>query len=246
MMRNIKLTIEYDGSNYSGWQVQGNTQNTIQCKIETVLSKLFNEKVSIIGSGRTDAGVHAYCQVANFFTNSNIDTREIQEYCYNYLPHDIFIKKVEEVDARFNARISAEKKLYIYRIWNHKYRSIFERKYLTHIEEPLNVDKMIKAAPIFIGEHDFRSFTKLVSKKKSTVRIILSLDINKNGNIIEIRAEGNGFLYKMVRMIVGALIDVGLSKISIEELKTILEKKDSSIIKNIAPPTGLFLASVDY
>jgi len=245
-MRNIKLTIEYDGSNYSGWQAQGNTQNTVQCKIETVLSRLFDEKTSITGSGRTDAGVHAYCQVANFFTNSNLDTREIQEYCYDYLPHDIFIKKVEEVAPRFNARISAKKKLYIYRIWNHKFRSVFERKYLTHIAEPLNVDKMIKAAQIFVGEHDFRSFTKLVSKKKSTIRIILSLNITKTGNIIEIRAEGNGLLYKMVRMIVGALIDVGLSKISIDELKTILEKKDPSIIKNIAPPMGLFLASVDY
>ena len=245
-MRNIKITIEYDGSNYSGWQVQGNTQNTIQCKIEAVLSKLFDEKISIIGSGRTDAGVHAYCQVANFFTNSSLDTSEIQDYCYNYLPHDIFIKKVEDVDARFNARISAKKKLYIYRIWNHEYRSVFERKYLTHVEVPLNVDKMKKAAQIFIGERDFRSFTKLVSKKKSTVRNIMSLDVTKTGNIIEIRAEGNGFLYKMVRMIVGALIDVGLSKISIDELKIILEKKDSSIIKNIAHPTGLFLASVDY
>ncbi|WP_250675162.1 tRNA pseudouridine(38-40) synthase TruA [Paraclostridium ghonii] len=245
-MRNIKITIEYDGSRYKGFQRLNDSENTIQGKIESVLSKMEDEKIEIIGSGRTDMGVHAYNQVANFKTNSNLSIKKINEYLNKYLPEDIVIKKVEEVEDRFHSRYNVKQKVYLYKINNSKTQDVFLRKYSTHIEKSLDIELMKKASEYLVGEHDFTSFASSKSKKKSNVREIYSITINKNKDIIDIFVEGNGFLYNMVRIIVGALIDVGLHKKTPEDVKIMLDKKDRSEASDTAPAKGLYLYSVKY
>ncbi|KOA20468.1 tRNA pseudouridine synthase A [Clostridium homopropionicum DSM 5847] len=245
-MRNIKLTIQYDGSRYKGWQKLGNEDNTIQGKIEKVLRELTGEEIELIASGRTDAGVHAYNQIANFHTNSKILNKEILTYCYKYLPSDIVIKSLQEVANDFHSRYLAKKKIYIYKIYNGTFHDVFSRKYSYHVPEQLNIEIMKKAATIFIGKHDFKSFTALKSKKKSTIREIYSIDIVKKDNDIQIALNGNGFLHKMVRIIVGTLIQAGLEKITIEEIIEIMHKKDRSLASDTAPAHGLFLKEIIY
>ncbi len=245
-MRNIKLTIEYDGSRYKGFQRLKDNDNTIQGKIESVLSKMLDETVEIIGSGRTDMGVHAYNQVANFKTNSKMSVEKMNDYLYKYLPEDIVIKDVKEVEDRFHSRYNAKRKVYLYKIDNSKYHNVFLRKYATYIDKPLNIDLMEEASKYLVGEHDFTSFASSKSKKKSNVRNIHSITINKNKDIIDIYVEGNGFLYNMVRIIVGALIDVGLNRKSPEDIKLMLEAKDRKVASDTAPAKGLYLYSVKY
>lgn len=245
-MRNIKLTIQYDGSRYKGFQRLKDNDNTIQGKIEDVLTRMTEEKIEIIGSGRTDMGVHAYKQVANFKTNSNLSVEKMNDYLYKYLPEDIVIKDIYEVDDRFHARYNAKGKVYLYRINNVKHHDVFLRKYTTHVEKPLDIEAMKEASKYLIGEHDFTSFASSKSKKKSNVREIYSITINKNKEVIDIFVEGNGFLYNMVRIIVGALIDVGLHRKSPEDIKEMLERKDRSQASDTAPAKGLYLYSVKY
>ncbi|SHJ73909.1 tRNA pseudouridine(38-40) synthase TruA [Paramaledivibacter caminithermalis] len=245
-MRNIKLIIQYDGSRYKGWQRLGDSEMTIQGKIENVLSKMTGEDIEIIGSGRTDAGVHALKQVANFKTNCKMTTNEILDYCYRYLPDDIVVKVVENICEKFHARYNVRSKRYLYRILNRKYHDPFMRKYITHIPEALNLINMKRAASHFIGEHDFTSFTTAKSKKKSRVRKIFDIDINKDDSIIEIIFEGSGFLHNMVRIMTGTLIEVGLGRIKPEKIPEILNAKDRSIAGPTAPPQGLFLYDVEY
>ncbi|MGL5755929.1 MAG: tRNA pseudouridine(38-40) synthase TruA [Paraclostridium sp.] len=245
-MRNIKIVVEYDGSRYKGFQRLQDNENTIQGKIESVLSKMADENIEIVGSGRTDMGVHAYNQVANFKTSSNLSVQKMNDYLYKYLPEDIVVKEVKEVDDRFHARYNAKQKVYLYKISNTKHHDVFLRKYSTHIEKPLDIELMKKASDYLIGEHDFTSFASSKSKKKSNVRDIHSITINKNKDIIDIYVEGNGFLYNMVRIIVGALMDVGLHKKTPEDIKTMLEVKDRSKASDTAPAKGLYLYSVKY
>ena len=245
-MRNIKLTIQYDGSRYKGFQRLKDNDNTIQGKIEDVLTRMTEEKIEIIGSGRTDMGVHAYKQVANFKTNSNLSVEKMNDYLYKYLPEDIVIKDIYEVDDRFHARYNAKGKVYLYKINNVKHHDVFLRKYTTHVEKPLDIEAMKEASKYLIGEHDFTSFASSKSKKKSNVREIYSITINKNKEVIDIFVEGNGFLYNMVRIIVGALIDVGLHRKSPEDIKEMLERKDRSQASDTAPAKGLYLYSVKY
>ena len=245
-MRNIKITIEYDGSRYKGFQRLKDNDNTIQGKIEAVLSKMADEKIEIIGSGRTDMGVHAYNQVANFKTNSSLSVRNIYDYLNNYLPEDIVIKSVEEVDERFHSRYNVKQKVYLYKINNSKTQDVFLRKYSTYIEKPLDIELMKKASEYLVGEHDFTSFASSKSKKKSNVREIHSITINKNKDMIDIFVEGNGFLYNMVRIIAGALIEVGLNKKTPEDIKLMLDAKDRSKASDTAPAKGLYLYSVKY
>lgn len=245
-MRNIKLTIQYDGSRYKGFQRLKDNDNTIQGKIEDVLTRMTEEKIEIIGSGRTDMGVHAYKQVANFKTNSNLSVEKMNDYLYKYLPEDIVIKDICEVDDRFHARYNAKGKVYLYKINNTKHHDVFLRKYTTHIEKSLDIEAMKEASKYLIGEHDFTSFASSKSKKKSNVREIYSITINKNKEVIDIFVEGNGFLYNMVRIIVGALIDVGLHRKSPEDIKEMLERKDRSQSSDTAPAKGLYLYSVRY
>lgn len=245
-MRNIKLVIQYDGSRYKGFQRLKDNDNTIQGKIEDVLSKMGDEDIEIIGSGRTDMGVHAYKQVANFKTNSTLSVRKINDYLDKYLPEDIVVRETSEVDDRFHARYNAKAKVYLYKINNSKHHDVFLRKYTTHVEKPLDIVAMKEASKYLIGEHDFTSFASSKSKKKSNVREIHSITINKNNEAIDIFVEGNGFLYNMVRIIVGALIDVGLHRKSPEDIKNMLDKKDRSQASDTAPAKGLYLYSVKY
>jgi tRNA pseudouridine38-40 synthase len=245
-MRNIKIVIEYDGTKYKGWQRLGDSDNTIQHKIETVLSKMAGENIEITASGRTDAGVHATNQVANFRTDCSMSVHKMRSYCYEYLPDDIVVKTVEEVDLNFHARYNAKVKKYVYNICNNKAHNVFNRKYEYHIPQPLNVEKMRKASEFLIGEHDFQSFTTLKTKKKSTVRNIYTINIvNEDGNI-EISVQGDGFMKNMVRLIVGTLIEVGLGERPADGMNDILDKKERKYSGHIAPAKGLFLEEVNY
>lgn len=245
-MRNIKLVIQYEGTRYQGWQRLSDSQNTIQEKIETVLSTLLKEEVKLAGSGRTDAGVHAQMQVANFLTRSHVSCSDITRHCYAYLPHDIVVKEAEEVAESFHSRFMAREKTYRYTIDNSLRHDVFARRYSHHVPQSLDLEAMKKAAALFVGEHDFRSFTKLHSKTKSTVRTIFAILIETQTPFITIRITGNGFLYKMVRLLAGALIAAGLHHIDPTGLKAILDKRDKNNPVEPAPPQGLCLEAVRY
>ncbi|KYG34112.1 tRNA pseudouridine(38-40) synthase TruA [Alkalihalobacillus trypoxylicola] len=240
-MHNYKLTIQYDGSRYKGWQRLGNGENTIQAKIEQVLSLMAGEEIEIIGSGRTDAGVHALGQFANFKMGKNMTEKEILTYTNQYLPHDISIINVEQVSNRYHARYHTSEKTYLYKIWNTSYPNPFLRKYSSFIQEPLNVDAMKEAAVYFIGEHDFTAFSNAKSKKKSKVREIYSLEMVIEKELIEIYITGNGFLYNMVRKIVGTLIEVGLGNIEAKDIPAIIEAKERNQTGRMAEASGLYL-----
>ncbi len=245
-MHNFKLTIQYDGGRYKGWQRLGNAENTIQGKIESVLSELTGEKIEIIGCSRTDAGVHALGQIANFKTSKSLSTDKIQEYLNHYLPKDISIIHVDKVSENFHARYHARAKTYLYRIWNREYSNPFLRKYSMHIEKKLNLEAMKKAAGYFVGVHDFTAFSNAKSKKKSMLRVIYSLWINEENGFIDIRIRGNGFLYNMARWIVGTLIDVGLGILDGESIPAIILSKKRDQTGRLAEPQGLFLEVIEY
>lgn len=245
-MKNYKLTIQYDGSRYSGWQVQGNTDNTIQGKLQQVLSQLDQAPVEVQGSGRTDAGVHARGQVASVKLASEPDCAQLLDYCARYLPRDIAVVETQEVQPRFHARLNAKSKCYVYRIWNSPIPNVFERKFLYQLPESLNLDAMERAARLLLGEHDFRSFCGLRRFKKSTVRRIDSIEIQTMGPEIRLTYVGNGFLNQMVRILTGTLVDVGLSKYPPEQVADILAARDRSAAGPVMPPEGLCLEYVTY
>ena len=197
------MTIEYDGSRYDGWQRLGKNsgQTTIQGKIEEVLKKMTGEDIELDGSGRTDAGVHAYAQVANFHTNTTMKCYEIKHSLNRYLPRDIAVFEVEEVDERFHSRLNVKSKKYIYRIAIGEVPSVFDRKYTYYCFDRLDVAAMKKAAAYLIGRHDFKAFSSIKKTNKSTVREIYDIDIYNDGREIQITVHGSGFLYNMVRII---------------------------------------------
>lgn len=288
MLRNYRMNIAYDGSRYSGWQKQGNTGNTIQGCIETALSKLLKEEIEIHGSGRTDAGVHAIGQVANFKTKQNLTADAIWQFLNQSLPSDIRIISVAEADSRFHARLNASRKHYRYQIDNHAVANIFERKYLTRFSdrdyfgklalkqnrllscnEPdtaflttesthktspqkdcqiaYDLESMNGAASILMGEHDFKSFCDNRHIKKSTVRILEQITITENErHILCFDFYGNGFLYHMVRILTGTLLEVGIGAKSPEEIEDILHALNRQAAGFTAPPQGLFLIGVEY
>ncbi|MDD6615974.1 MAG: tRNA pseudouridine(38-40) synthase TruA [Lachnospiraceae bacterium] len=248
-MANFCLLIQYDGSRYNGWQRQGNTQNTIQEKLETILETLYGEPIDLNGSGRTDAGVHALCQVANFKIPrilSRYSCQEIQQYMNDSLPKDIRILGVEKADDRFHARLSAISKIYEYRIDCGEVANIFDRRYLVRIEEPLDFTKMREAADYLTGEHDFKSFCDNRQMKKSTIRTIHDISLELENGILTIRYHGNGFLYHMVRILTGTLLEVGIGDLLPSRIPSILEARDRSMAGFTAPPQGLFLIDVFY
>ncbi len=244
-MNNYQLTIQYDGGRYKGWQRLGNNENTIQGKIEDVLSEMVGKKVEITGSSRTDAGVHALAQIANFKISENLTEAEIKNYLNRYLPQDISITEVVSVSERFHARYNAKDKTYVYKIWNEDYTHPFMRKYSMHVEKKLNIATMKEACQFFIGEHDFTAFSNAKSKKKSMVRHIYSMNIKESGGFIEIRVRGNGFLYHMVRKMVGTLITVGLGEIEAENIPGILNSKERNQA-GFADACGLYLEKIDF
>lgn len=245
-MQNYKLTIQYDGTRYNGWQRQGNTENTIQGKLNEIIGKYLNEEIDIAGSGRTDAGVHAYGQVANFKTAKCFDKEKFLTDVNSYLPKDIRITAVESVDERFHARLSAVSKTYEYVIDNGKVSDVFKRKYAYRIEAPLNVEKMKEAAARLIGTHDYLSFCGNRKFKKSSVRSVMDISVEKVDDKITIRFTGNGFLQNMVRIMAGTLIEVGLGKREPESMTEILTARSRDAAGMMAPAEGLFLRKVEY
>lgn len=217
-----KMIIQYDGSRYKGWQSQKETDATIQGKIVAVLQEFAGEPVDVQGSGRTDAGVHARGQVASFELKKEYSPEEIKAYLNHYLPEDIGVIEVSKAAPRFHARLNAEKKTYVYRIWNSKNPNVFQRKWMYTIEEELNIPTMEEAAAYLIGTHDFAAFCAVKKKKKSTVRTVYELKIEQIGEEVRISITGNGFLHHMVRIIVGTLVEIGLGKYPPEEIQQIL------------------------
>ena len=245
-MRNIKLTIEYDGKDFNGWQKQPNKLN-IQGEIERAIEEITEEEnVELIASGRTDAGVHAISQIANFKTESNIPVEKIPIALNTKLKKSIRIKKAEEVDERFHSRYNCKQKTYRYIINNGKCASALNRNFEYFIPEKLDVDKMKKAIKYFEGEHDFKGFKASGTSSKSSVREIYKTKIEKEEDKIIIELTGNGFLYNMVRIIVGTLVDVGLGKIDPDDIPEIINSKDRTKAGKTLPPYGLYLVKVEY
>jgi tRNA pseudouridine38-40 synthase len=245
-MANFKLIIEYDGTAYHGWQTQAD-KPTIQETIEAALSFMTKEHVHVTGSGRTDAGVHALGQAANFHTTAAISSRSFQAGLNSLLPNDIVIRSCEAVDDAFHARFNAVGKTYQYRIRNRLTPSAIGRQYEWFIRKKLDVAAMQEAVKMIIGTHDFKSFEGTGSPREHTVRTIKEAAVSEGESgrlFIDITA--NGFLRYMVRNIIGTLADVGFAKISTEEFKNILDAKDRDIAGVTAPPQGLFLMSVSY
>ena len=244
--RNIKLVLEYEGSRYNGWQRQTTIKSTVQGRIEHVLNLMTGEKIELLGGGRTDSGVHALGQVANFHTQCEMDLSDMEKEIQRYLPEDINLLEIQEMPDRFHSRLNAKGKQYSYHIWSHPLKNIFKRNFCYHIKKPLNVDLMKQAAKMFVGTKDFRSFTGVRSKNKSTVRTISRIEIHKTGNEITLTYSGDGFLHRMVRVITGTLIQVGLEEVSVSEIEGIFETETRAAAGFTAPPHGLFLDKIMY
>ena len=245
-MRNIKLVIEYDGKDFNGWQKQP-TKLNIQGEIERAIKQITGEEVDLTASGRTDAGVHALGQVANFKTNSNIPIEKIPIALNSNLKKSIVIKSAEEVEERFHSRLNCKRKTYRYKINNSKYGTAIYSNLETHIPMKLDIQKMQEAVKYFEGEHDFKAFKASGTSSKSSVRTIYKAEVIDAGNErIYIELTGNGFLYNMVRIIAGTLVEVGLGKIEPNEIKTIIESKKRENAGKTLPPQGLYLVSVEY
>ena len=245
-MYTYRLTLAYDGSRYNGWQKQGNTKNTIQEKLETLLTRLIGEEIEAAGSGRTDAGVHAMGQVVSFHTSTRQDCTSLLADIRRYLPEDIGALELTEAAPRFHARLNAVGKTYVYRIWNSDAPNVFERKYMYTVPEALNLSAMEAAASELIGTHDFMSFCANKRMKKSTVRTIESIQMAQFGNELRITVTGDGFLYNMVRILVGTLLEVGTGKRSADSMPALLDAKDRSLAGYLVPPHGLRLEKVFY
>ncbi len=244
-MRNLRLDVCYDGSRYKGWQRLPNTENTIQAKLETALSRILEEPVEVTGSGRTDAGTHAKMQVVNFHCVSNMPCEEILSQLRRYLPEDIGIYSCRNVSERFHARLNAKTKTYQYRVWNSQKPCVFDRKYVYRNTETLDVELMQKAAQCFIGTHDFSAFCANKNMKKTTVRHIHSFTVECTENEIRFTVTGNGFLHHMVRIMVGTLLEVGSGKRDWQSVDTLFGQERAKA-GELVPSCGLCLMEVTY
>ena len=245
-MKNYRITVQYDGTRYRGWQVQKSTDATIQGKLEHVLSTLAGLPVEVIGSGRTDAGVHAVGQVANFHIDDVFSGEELMETLNRYLPEDIAVTEIAEVEERFHSRYHATSKTYCYRIHTSTVPNVFERKYVYTYTDALDVGKMQQAASFLMGTHDFASFCGNRHMKKSTVRTIIDIEFRRMEHELAIYYTGDGFLQNMVRILTGTLIEVGSGRRDPESMKDILAAKDREAAGYTAPPQGLRLEKVTY
>lgn len=244
-MRNIKLTLEYDGSFFSGFQKQPD-KRTVQAELEKAFLKLFRKKLKITSaSGRTDAGVHAVSQIVNFKTDSKIPLQNIHRALNTYLPKDLAVKEIKEMDPKFHARFQAKAKTYEYVVWNSRTRSPLRESRSYQFPYALNLVLMKRAAKIFVGKHDFRSFQSQPNGRNS-VRTIFKIKIEKHGNEICFRVEGDGFLYNMVRNLVGILLLAGRGKLSLKDCRRILKAKNRSHKGPTLPACGLTLMDVSY
>lgn len=243
---NYKLTIQYDGSRYDGWQKQGNTDNTIQGKLEEVLSRLAGEPVEVHGAGRTDGGVHAIGQVASVRLNGQRDPAEVMDHLNRYLPEDIAVIAAERAEERFHARLSARGKVYRYALRLGSVPDVFRRKYQYRLEGALDLQAMERAAALLCGTHDFRAFCANRRYKKSTVRTLSAIDIEVKDADLTITFHGDGFLYHMVRILTGTLIEVGQGLRRPEEMEEILSSRDRTRAGKTVPAQGLTLVCVEY
>lgn len=244
-MKRILLTISYDGTNYSGWQKQKNAV-TVQGEFDKACSTLFKTDIESIGASRTDAGVHALGQRAVIDVDTSIPAEKIPLALNPLLPDDIVVTHAEEVGADFNPRFKALKKTYEYSIYNAPFRNPIYRNYSEYVRCELDLDSMRTACEAFVGEHDFRAFCASGNSSKTTVRIIYSLDVEKDGDFIKIRVTGNGFLYNMVRIIAGTLIYVGEGRIAPDDLPEIIASGDRRKAGKTAGPSGLVLVKIMY
>lgn len=258
-MRNFKMILQYEGTRYKGWQRQESTDNTIQGKLENILSKMAGAPVELQGSGRTDAGVHAVGQVANFRADTDLSEQEIMSYVNQYLPEDIAVISVKEAAERFHSRLNATGKTYCYQLIVSDIPHVFERRFAHRIEAEPDIAAMEKAAGYLLGTHDFAAFTSAKKSKKSTVRTIDSITFTKEyssaqylpmcrqePDLLKITYSGDGFLYHMVRIMTGTLIEVGLHRRSPEEISEILLSGKRECAGALAPAKGLTLMEVRY
>lgn len=246
-MRNIKLVIEYDGKGFNGWQKQPNKLN-IQGEIEKAIKEITgDDTIDLIASGRTDAGVHSLGQTANFKTeNDKIPVEKFPIALNSKLKKSIIIKSAEEMEDRFHSRYCVKSKTYRYIINNSENGTALYRNLEYHFPQKLNTCEMKKAIKYFEGEHDFKGFKASGSNNKSSIRKIYNTNIREENNRIIIELTGNGFLYNMVRIIVGTLLDVGIGKIKAEDISNIIETKDRKLAGKTVPPYGLYLLKVEY
>lgn len=244
-MKNYKMVISYDGNRYYGWEHQPN-KDTIQGKIESVLSKMCNTSIEVIGAGRTDAGVSALKMVANAFMETELSEKEIKDYLNTYLPDDIAVLDVNIASDRFHARYKAVGKTYRYTCYIGNSKPIFDRKYVTILTKIVDINKMIQASSYLIGEHDFKSFCGNTKMKKSTIRIVDKIEIKQKGDYLYFYFHGTGFLQNMIRILVGTLLNVGTGEIKISDVEKILLACNRELAGPTAPANGLCLMSVDY
>ena len=244
-MRNLRLDICYDGTRYRGWQRLPGDENTIQGKLEAVLSRLLGEKIEVSGSGRTDAGTHALGQVANFHYSGTMSSGDILSGLRMYLPEDIGVYSCKDVSARFHARLNAKEKTYLYRIWNSDAPCVFDRRFVYVDRRAFDLDAMNTGAKHFLGTHDFAAFCDNKNMKKSTVRTIHSFTVEHCGNEIHFTVTGNGFLQHMVRIMVGTLLEVGMGERLADDIPALFGAKRSDA-GPLVPACGLCLMEVTY
>ena len=246
MRKNYRLLVAYDGTRFYGWASQPDQEMTIQGKLENVLSRMTGSEVEVIGAGRTDAGVHARGMVANVHLDTDMSEVEIRNYLNQYLPDDICVRDVKLCAERFHARYNARGKTYCYTISVGDLKPLFQRKYVYEVFDKPDLERMQMAAQYLLGTHDFAGFSHNPRMKKSTIRTVDSIEIEKKGDYIYFTYHGDGFLQYMVRILTGTLIEVGQGKRDPASMKELLEKKDRSLAGFTAPAKGLCLMRVDY
>jgi tRNA pseudouridine38-40 synthase len=240
MKRNIKLVLAYEGTRYKGFQRLGQEELTIQAKLEACLSRLLEEEILVIGASRTDAGVHALAQIVNFHTTNPLSLDEIHQALNKFLPEDIIVQTIEEVDANFHSRYFIDQKTYLYRIHTASIPPLFERRFVYNLGKPLNLEKMKQAATLFVGTHDFQGFCKR-KMKKSTIRTIYQVMFKQTESEIQVFITADGFLYNMVRIMIGTLIEIGLESREINTITEILEMGIRAEAGYLVPASGLIL-----
>ncbi len=245
-MRNIKLIIEYDGGRYDGWQRLGKeeSKNTVENKIIEVLEKLTSTSVELFAGMRTEKGVHAHYQVANFKTDILLKPMEIRNYLNRYLPMDIAVVSVSDEHERFHSALNAKSKTFLYRIDVRDVYNVFDRKYTYYSFAKLDIDKMKKVAECFIGEHDFKAFST-AKKNKNTIKTVQSIDIYGDNEEISITVKANDYLHNMARLIIGALIEAGNGRVSAKDIEAML-KGDKELTILPAETNGMFLENIEY
>ena len=245
-MRNFKLTLCYDGTRYRGWQKQGNTSNTIQGKLETLLTRLLEQKVEIHGSGRTDAGVHAAGQVASFRADTDMGCAELLHALRQYLPEDIGALSLKEAPERFHARLSATEKTYVYRVWNSDTPCVFERKYVFAYPAPLDLDAMRSAASALCGKHDFAAFSTGKKQGRAATRTLQNVSVERCGEEVLLTFTADGFLYNMARILTGTLLEIGAGERPADDVERIFQSRSRAEAGFTAPAQGLCLLNVQY